>query len=193
MAISTGGRNLVLELGGWMLALGVGAFTILHHNDIRAFGRSVMGLPETTAAARPDPRTPAKPASVDEVEPRGRAVVLTAGSYGHFHADAEINGRRVGVMVDTGASMVALTYEDAERAGIAPRPSDFTHRSNTANGVARVAPVMLDSVAIGDIVIRDVRASVMERGKLGQTLLGMSFLGKLGRVEMRAGKLVLEE
>ena len=56
----------------------------------------------------------------------------------------------------------------------------------TANGVARVAPVTLDRVSIGDITVRNVPASVSERGVLGTTLLGMSFLGRLSRVDMRA-------
>ena len=103
-------------------------------------------------------------------------VALRAGPHGHFHANAEINGRRIEVMVDTGASLVALTFEDASRAGIYVRDSDFTQRVRTANGIARVAPVTLDRVSIGDITVRNVPASVSERGKLGTTLLGMSFL-----------------
>jgi aspartyl protease family protein len=64
---------------------------------------------------------------------------------------------------------------------------------STANGVARVAVVTLDSVAIEDIVVHDVRAAVAEPGKLTKTLLGMSFLGQLRRAEMSRGVLVLEE
>ena len=68
-------------------------------------------------------------------------------------------------MVDTGASIVALTYEDAERAGVYVRDSDFTQRVRTANGMARVAPVTLDRVSIGDITVRNVPAAVSERGQ----------------------------
>ena len=89
--------------------------------------------------------------------------------------------------------MVALTYEDAERAGIYVRPSDFTHTVNTANGVARVAPVTIDSVAIGHITVRNVRGAVSEPGKLSGTLLGMTFLGRLSRADLRKGTLILEE
>lgn len=118
---------------------------------------------------------------------------MPAGKYGHFEADAEINGRDIGVMVDTGASLVALTYDDAERAGIYVHPSDFTHRAQTANGIARVAPVTISRIRIGDITVRDVPAVVSERGASERTLLGMSFLGRLSRVEMRGSTLVLEE
>ena len=71
---------------------------------------------------------------------RARTVELKAGAYGHFHANAEINGQPVSVMVDTGASIVALTFEDARAAGLYVRDSDFTQRVSTANGFARVAP-----------------------------------------------------
>ena len=96
-------------------------------------------------------------------------------------------------MVDTGASIVALSYEDARASGIYVRDSDFTHRVSTANGLARVAPVTIDRISIGDITVRDVAGAVMEAGKLGTTLLGMSFLGRLQRVDMRSGMLVLQE
>jgi aspartyl protease family protein len=99
----------------------------------------------------------------------------------------------VDVLVDSGASMVALTYDDAGRAGVYVRDSDFTQRVRTANGLARVAPVTLDRVSIGDVTVRNVPATVSEPGSLGTTLLGMSFLSRLQRVDMRAGILVLQE
>ncbi|MFA5958205.1 TIGR02281 family clan AA aspartic protease [Hyphomicrobium sp.] len=121
------------------------------------------------------------------------AVTLPAGEYGHFLTEAEINGRPVDVMVDTGASLVALSYDDAGRAGIFVNPSDFTHAAQTANGIARVAPVTISSIQIGDITVRNVQAVVSERGASQRTLLGMSFLGRLSRVEMRGDTLLLEE
>ena len=123
----------------------------------------------------------------------GRTVELKAGAHGHFFSRIYVNGRAVQAMVDTGASIVALTYEDARDAGVHIRDGDYTHRVSTANGVARVALVTLDSVAIEDIVVHDVRAAVAEPGKLTKTLLGMSFLGQLRRAEMSRGVLVLEE
>ena len=129
----------------------------------------------------------------DASAPQSGTVILPASDYGHFRADAEINGRDIDVMVDTGASLVALTYEDAERVGFFVRPSDFTHSARTANGIARVAPVTIPRISIGDITVRDVQAVVSERGASERTLLGMSFLGRLSRVEMRGGTLVLQE
>jgi aspartyl protease family protein len=119
-------------------------------------------------------------------------VELKQNRDGHFYANAELNGRAIAVLVDTGATMVALTYEDAQRAGINLSNSDFTGRAQTANGVARFAPVTIDQITIGAVTVRNVRGSVAEPGRMGVTLLGMSFLGRLKRTEMRDGLLVLE-
>ena len=96
-------------------------------------------------------------------------------------------------MVDTGATGVALSYEDAETAGIYVKDSDFTHQSSTANGIARIALVNIDRISIGDITVRNVQGMVLDRGKLKGTLLGMSFLSRLSRVDMRQGTLVLHD
>lgn len=122
----------------------------------------------------------------------GGMVELKASNNGHFYANADLNGRAIGVLVDTGASAVALTYDDAQRAGIYVSDSDFTGRSQTANGVGRYAPVTISQISIGSVVVYNVQGVVLERGKSQVTLLGMSFLGKLSRTEMRNGVLVLE-
>jgi aspartyl protease family protein len=74
-----------------------------------------------------------------------------------------------------------------------PQSATITSRVSTANGTARVAPLMLERVTIGDITVRNVRGFVSERGAMRTTLLGMTFLGRLSKVEMRPGKLVLHE
>lgn len=122
----------------------------------------------------------------------GNIVELKVSRDGHYYANAELNGRSVGVLVDTGATMVALTYEDAQRAGISLSNSDFSGRAQTANGIARFAPVTIDQITIGNVTVRNVRGSVAEPGRMNVTLLGMSFLGKLIRTETRNGVLVLE-
>ena len=120
-----------------------------------------------------------------------RRVRLIADRYGHFAVEAYINDRPAALVADTGATLVTLTYEDARRVGIVPAELRFTHQTNTANGVARVAPVTLRHVRIGGITVRDVRAVVTEPGKLHVSLLGMSFLGAITRFEMSGRELVL--
>jgi aspartyl protease family protein len=130
----------------------------------------------------PEPATAARPRQVE-----------IAAERGHYLATAEINGRRIDVLVDTGASLVHLKHEDACEVGLYVEKRDFTQPVRTANGVAWVAPVVLDSVSIGDVRVLSVPAAVSEPGKLSASLLGMSFLGRLGRVDMRGGVLLLQE
>lgn len=193
MALSSGTRNLVKLTATWACMMGLGAFTFLHFDTLRDLMGLRLGAADFGALARQGEASPAwsqdSPAS-----PRASGTVrLQAGSNGHFHATARINGRPVEVMVDTGASMVALTWEDARTAGIFLRDSDFKHKVGTANGTARVAVVTLDHVSIEDVTVRNVRAAVAEPGKLQTTLLGMSFLGQLARTEMSRGVLLLEQ
>jgi aspartyl protease family protein len=128
---------------------------------------------------------PTPPPTQDE--PAAQAVDPTA------LFDAAINDRPASFMADTGATLVVLTYEDAARLGLSPHSLDFSGYAETANGVSRVAPVMLDRVSIGDITVRNVPAAVSEPGKLGTSLLGMSFLGRLQQIDIRSGVLVLKE
>ncbi len=96
-------------------------------------------------------------------------------------------------MVDTGASVIALTERDAATLGIHPAERDYTTTVRTANGTARAAPVELNMVEIDDIVVRNVAALVMPDSALSDNLLGLSFLQRLRRFEYADGKLVLEQ
>lgn len=190
MAYSSGTRGLLGEAMSWVAAASILAFGILHFDEIRSATNAALGLPtpaEVAAAEEAARRSPGPSAS------SGGQVELRAERSGHFHTEAEINGRPVEVMVDTGATLVALSYEDAESAGIYLKPQDFTHGVSTANGRAKVAPVTLGRVSIGDITVRNVQAVVSEPGRLSTSLLGMSFLGRLSRFEMRSGTLHLAE
>jgi aspartyl protease family protein len=124
--------------------------------------------------------------------PSARNIVLTKKHNGHFEVDARIDGRRLELLVDTGASHIAIRQRDAARLGIYPRPSDFTVRVNTANGVAKAALVQLRTVEVGDILVRDVPAIVHADEGLSVNLLGMSFLSRVRWTHER-GKLVLEQ
>lgn len=120
-------------------------------------------------------------------------LVLHKMEHGHFQVQADINGSPASLLVDTGASSVVLTYQDAERLGLQPETLNFNLMVSTANGTAVAAPVRLESIAIGPIVRRDVRAVVAGQGRLEQSLLGMTFLGTLGSVEMRGDELRLRD
>jgi aspartyl protease family protein len=111
-------------------------------------------------------------------------VSLTADSRGHFIANGSVNGISVRFLVDTGASTVALSVDEAKRAGV-NYLAGSRGRVQTANGSALVYNVKLDAVRIGDITLNNVDAAIVDSDKLGIALLGMSFLN---RMEMkRAG------
>jgi aspartyl protease family protein len=189
MSYSSGTRALFGEVASWVLAAGLCGAALVYFDEVRSVTARMMGL-----SGQAQTGAPVRIAAAEAVHAKSNAAVeIRAGSNGHYHAEAEINGRPIAVLVDTGASMVSLTYEDAERAGIFLKPSDFTAGVATANGTARVAPITLDRVSIGDIMVRNVSGTVSERGRLSTTLLGMSFLSRLERVDMRAGVLLLKD
>ena len=118
---------------------------------------------------------------------------IRADALGHFFTTAEIEHRPIKVLVDTGASTVALSYEDAEEAGLRPRTLNFDSVTYTANGKVGVARITLGRVQIGNIVVRDVDAVVLPKGAFDGTLLGMSFLNKLSRFKVEDGRLHLAD
>jgi aspartyl protease family protein len=194
MAFSSGGRRLLIDTASWVAALVLIAVSVLYFSELKALARGALGLPDPAQLAAPVGKVSPNAKSVAGLRPSGGpSVELRAGAYGHFHTTADVNGRGIDVLVDTGASMVALTYDDARRAGVFVRPSDFTQTVSTANGHARVAPVALDSVDIGGVRVRNVQGVVVEAGKMEKTLLGMSYLSRLQKVEMGAGRLLLVE
>ena len=116
---------------------------------------------------------------------------LKAGHGGHFVTSAEINGNSITVLVDTGATAVALSFEDARHAGLRPGSLEFTVPGSTANGVARAARVKIGQIAIDGIEVEDVDGLVMPEGALRGTLLGMSFLSRLDSFKVEDGVLTL--
>lgn len=122
-----------------------------------------------------------------------RTVEIKAGAHGHFVTSAEIDNTPVTVLVDTGATKVALSYEDAERIGLKPFALDYEVPVSTANGTAKGALVTLSKVEIDNLVVRDVEAIVMPKGVLAGTLLGMSFLSKLSLFRIADDTLYLKE
>ena len=146
--------------------------------------------------AAPDAASAATPVAREEPVPiykGARSVTLRRDRRGHFATEASINGRRLNLMVDTGASVVALTQRDAERLGFNPSARDFSAQVQTANGRVRAARAMLPAVEIGGIVVRNVEALIVDDASLTENLLGLSFLSRLSRYEYRDGQLVMEQ
>lgn len=108
----------------------------------------------------------------------GGSVSVTADSRGHFITTGTVNGISMRFLVDTGASSVALSVDDAKRAGV-NYLAGARGRVQTANGIAVAHMVKLDSVRVGDISMNNVDAMVIDSDKLGISLLGMSFLNRM--------------
>lgn len=122
---------------------------------------------------------------------RGRMVEIARGQTGNFVVVTQVNGARMPMILDTGASSVVLTHEAAKAAGLPLEVLTYTVNVDTANGRTRAAPVTLQSIGVGNIVERDVTALIAQPGQLRQSLLGMSFLNRLEGWEVRGDRLVL--
>jgi aspartyl protease family protein len=121
----------------------------------------------------------------------GRTVEVARAFNGDFDVTAQINGARVAMVLDTGASSVVLSRDDAKAAGLPLEVLVYSTNIDTANGRTRAAPVTLDRIAIGGLVERSVAALVAQPGQLKTSLLGMSFLNRLQSWEVRGDRLLL--
>jgi len=121
------------------------------------------------------------------------SVVVPPDAMGHFRVEGRIDGQFVQFVVDTGASVIALTSDDAASLGIHPAPIDFRALVKTANGTIHAAPVQLNMVEVGNLMVRDVAAMVLPGGALSDNLLGLSFLSRLRHFEYTDGRMVLQQ
>ena len=134
-------------------------------------------------------------AAVSMLEPAlassaSQAAQISKAADGHYWAEALVNGARVRFLVDTGATAVALTAEDAQRLGFDPKDLNYAYQVTTASGQTRAAQVKLASVSVAGAKVADVDALVIEHG-LPASLLGMTYLGRLSRFEATPSALIL--
>lgn len=125
-----------------------------------------------------------------EAPAQGAAAQVSKAADGHFWAQADVNGRWVKFLVDTGASAVALTAADAQRLGIDVADLDYVRPVFTASGQTQAAEVTLDHVTVAGARVEEVKALVVREG-LQSSLLGMSYLGRLSRFEATRTALIL--
>jgi aspartyl protease family protein len=125
------------------------------------------------------------------VATNGRTVMVARTQGGGFSIDTIVNGARVRMVLDTGASSVVLTQEAAKAAGLPLEVLSYSVTVDTANGRTRAAAVTLDTLAVGGIVERAVPALIAQRGQLRTNLLGMTFLNRLESWEVRGDRLVM--
>jgi aspartyl protease family protein len=158
----------------WAIVLTILVLIAAFRNDLQAL------LGRVVSAA--DPARPSISGNIMRLEKRDD---------GHFYIRAEINKAEVLLMVDTGATFVALSRKDAERASIDPQSLEFSEIGQTANGEARAAPITIDSLTIGPFTDRDVRGHVMDMDS-DVSLLGMNALDRYSKVQIEGDVMTIE-
>jgi aspartyl protease family protein len=159
-------------------------------------GLSAVGAARAVVALDDMREKPAIVASATVVAPEAAlaggpsAASIVKSPDGHYWAEATVNGQRVRLLVDTGATAVALTIPDAQRLGIEPKDLAYDAAVMTASGKARAARVQLASISVGNARVDNVEALVIEQG-LDSSLLGMSYLGRLSRFEATPQAIIL--
>lgn len=182
--------NLLRDSFIMMACIGAAAFTL---NGNEKFQNFMNGTVDAHTPTVDDTVYEAKPQVQIMTQPTihsSSAVSIRKSPDGHFWTDGRANSATVKFLIDTGASVVALTPEDARRAGHNPRNMTFDVPVNTANGQIFAARVTLDSLTIGAVTVRNVEALVIPKG-LSVSLLGMSFLGRLQKVEATQSMMIL--
>jgi aspartyl protease family protein len=121
----------------------------------------------------------------------GAKATIRKSADGHYWAEGRVNGASVRFLVDTGATAVALTPDDARRLGFEPAALKFDNRVITAAGPSRAASVRLASLTVSGARLDNVDALVIEKG-LDTSLLGMTYLGRLASFQATREALVLQ-
>jgi aspartyl protease family protein len=166
--------NVLVSVMGWVLIALVLALGYTFRTELRDTADRVLAqlLPGRTVT-------------------KGRTVEIARAAGGGFSVLTQVNGARIAMVLDTGASAVVLSQEAAKAAGLPIEVLNYSVHVDTANGRARAAPVTLDRVSIGGITERSVPALIAQPGQLRTNLLGMSFLNRLEGWEVRGDRLLL--
>lgn len=143
---------------------------------------TVVGLAMPTAPQ-------AEPVAAAATDGPARETVLQRERNGHFYVHAKVNGELVRFLVDTGATGVALTVNDAKRVGLKFSPSQFEHVGQGAAGPIRGKLVTIDEVDVDGKRVTNVRGAILDGSEI--SLLGQSYLSRMGEVQMRGDYMVL--
>lgn len=177
MPIAVAARNIAVWIFvGLLLVASYGYRFDLHGMAARVVATLIPGEPVSAVGAH-----------------GGLTVTVVKAANGHFEAKGTVNGAPVDFLVDTGATPVVLTASAAKRAGIDPSSLTYTVPVMTANGEARAATVVLDTVTIGKITRHNISAVIAPDSKLPGSLLGMDFLNTLSGFSVGGDRLVLKD
>lgn len=169
-------QRLLFQFGGLVLAM----FALVH---------ALAPPPEEADTAGASAADAVAPAASQDAAFDPDTTVIDRDRTGQFHLVAQINGEATKFLVDTGADVVALTVEDAQRIGLDVNDRSFQPILKTASGVGYGAPVQLELVEVGETALSGVDGVVIEG--LGVNLLGQSVLRRLGKVELQGDRMVI--
>lgn len=150
---------------------------------------AVSGSDIRSVSSRHSSSSPVAASAVTAPAMGGPWTTLDRSANGHFFADAQVNGMTVHFLIDTGASGVALTAEDAQRVGLQFSRLEFTPVGSGASGEVRGKLVTLDRVSLGGRTIEGVDGVILEGGQM--SLLGQSFLSQMGTIEISGDRMVI--
>ena len=170
---------VVLGIAHWFLNAGNGT-TVPQSEPVGAMA------PQTSSQAAP--QAAIKTDAVEEYTSGSRT--LQADRLGHYFMDADVNGQRVEFLVDTGASLLTLSQNDAQKLGLNPQTLTYSEQFQTANGVAYGAPVRLREFRLGSFSLHDVQATVMQQS-MPISLLGVSVLSRFAGHDVEGDKMTL--
>lgn len=127
----------------------------------------------------------------------GQATQISEQSYrlnrqpdGHFYISLTVNSTPIKFVVDTGASQIVLTQQDARKVGIDPDSLPYLGRADTANGIVKTARVVLDEIRFGDVIDADVPAQI-NGGEMSGSLLGMTYLSRFRELKILGNTMIL--
>ena len=171
-------QKVVKYIGVWILIIGSLLLVYTYKNDIKKILNNVYIniIPG---------------AIIEEVKNGKNTVSVIANQSGHFFIDSIVNGIKVRFLIDAGATDVALTRDDAKKLGVNLDKISYTKKMVTANGTIWCAPIKLDYIKIGRIIVYNVTASVGKGDKLNTGLLGMSFLNRLKSYQVHDNSLTM--
>ena len=169
-------RNILI-----FAAIMIGLGTFMAQVADKMSSASATSAPHTTVALAVTPQA------------NSRSLSIPRDARGHFQTEGRIDGQRIGFMVDTGASVVALNESSAARFGLRPSRGDYNATVSTANGTIKAARSRIAMLEVGGLIVRDVDAMVLPDEALSENLLGLSFLSRLKRFEYANGQMVLEQ
>jgi aspartyl protease family protein len=171
-------QQVVKYAGAWVLIIGALLVTYSYRNNLKEIFNHVYANIVPGAVIK----------GADE-----NTLSIIANQSGHFFVNATVNGVDMKFMIDTGATNVALTRNDARSLGIDLDSLSYANKVSTANGVVWFASVTLDHIQIGNIKIQNVNAAVGRDDGLDTSLLGMSFLNKLKSYQVQNDTLTMTE